>query len=243
MPSPIFSLGQVFDSDMVDWLNFAVFYNAWKLNSKECVLQSGEGSESGGFLIDKLLQNCILKRIETLDSSIGFPGSDFPLLVQLITEPFAWHSVILQSCTRASVPSGKKKKKSGPTDTISSPLSGAYRDSIQLLIGTLEVVMKWLRGKINHLEEENMDELLSCLLNKGDDSGPGKIFHVLENTVSCASSEDLGDRIFEALKCWNSIDVVRKLVDGQRNVSSCLLSICENKHKALQIVKKQISQA
>ncbi|PKI54650.1 hypothetical protein CRG98_024935, partial [Punica granatum] len=232
---------EVFGSHLIDWVNLAVFCNAWKLTSTEFSLHSGEELKGGGWLVDSLLEKCILERIRPVDSRVDFPRKEMPILVQLVTEPLAWHGLIIQRLLRVSLPSGKKKKKGGPADQSSSPLLAAVRDSVQLLCAAVEEVIKQLKDQMKKLEEENLEELLSSLTKEGRDGGPGRVFRVLESTVSSASNVELGDRITEALKSWSPAEVSRKIVAGQRRMLREFLSICESKHKTFETLRKQNS--
>lgn len=236
-----FSLWQVFGSHLIDWLNLAVFCNAWKLTSTEYRLQGKEGCKyAGGWLVDSLLEKCILERIMPMDSWVDFLGKEIPLLVQLVTEPLAWHGLIIQSLLRVSLPSGKKKKKGGTVDQLSSPLLAAARDSAQLLCDTVEQAVKQLKDQIKKLEEENMGVPFSPTI-KGQDGGPGRVMRVIESTVCSAKNAELGDRITGALKSWSSVDVSKKIVSGQRRMLAELLSICESNHKMLDTLRKRNS--
>lgn len=188
-------------------------------------------------MVDSLLEKYILEKIGSTESPICSPMVDFPVLVQLVTEPLAWHGLVIQSCIRSSLPSGKKKKKTGPADP--SSLSHV-RDTVLSLCDTVEKVTKWVREQINRSEDENLESLLSSVQNKGQD-GPGQALQTIETLVLSANDTELGDRISQALKTWSHVDVARKIVTGKFTVFSEFLQICESKFKMFQSLKQQIA--
>ncbi|KAJ7959894.1 Phagocyte signaling-impaired protein [Quillaja saponaria] len=235
----------VFGPNLIDWLNFTVFLNAWSLNSQEQVQPDGDECWPRTWcILDSLLQKYILEVVKSIEPQICSPWSDLPLLVQLVTEPLAWHSLIIQACVRAAVPSGKKKKKSGPSEQSSSKLTHTIRDSIQLLSGLLGEIMKWLREWINRPENQNFEDILSPLQRKGQNEGPGQVYHLLEDFISNMDEIEieLSDRISLSLKSWSPADVARKMVTGKCKVLTEFLKICESKMKLFQALKQQISQ-
>lgn len=233
---------QTFDSDLIDWLNFAVFLNAWNLSSHELAQLDFDGYKAGSWqhIVDSLLEKYISGKVRSIDPLICSPCVDLPILVQLVSEPLAWHGLVLQSCIRSSLPSGKRKKKGGPDST--SPVFHAIRESIQSLCGTIEDVMKWLREQINRPEDENLETTLSFLKEKGQNEGPGQVFEIVETFASSINDTELGNWISQAVKCWNPIDVARKMVTGKCTVLLEFLQICESKMKLLQALKLQIAQ-
>ncbi|XP_068311883.1 N-terminal acetyltransferase B complex auxiliary subunit NAA25-like [Pyrus communis] len=231
---------EVFGADLIDWINFSVFLNAWNLSSHEIGQANGDaGLSLAWHCVDSLLEKYVSEKVSSMETLISSPWVDVPLLVQLVTEPLAWHALVIQSCTRSSHPSGKKKKKTGVVDH--SSLSH-MRDSVQSLCNTLEKVMKWLREQINRPEDESLDTLLSSLQNKGQNEGPGQVFHILETYISSVDDTEVGDRISRALKSWSPPDVARKLITGKCTVLSEFLRICGSKLKVLQTLKQQIAQ-
>lgn len=232
---------EAFNSDTVDWLNFAVFLNAWNLGSHELGLSDEDGCRPGTWhIVNSLLERYIVEKVRTMGPLISSLGCDLPTLVQLVTEPLAWHGLIIQSCVRSALPSGKRKKKSGSVDQSNSPVSNAIRDSIQSLCSIVEEVTKWLRVQIKKSEDENVEIILSSFQRKEQTLGPGQVFQVLQALISSASDTELGDRISQTLKSWSHVDVARKLVTGQRKVMSEFLQICDSKFKLLQSLKQQI---
>ncbi|CAN0903901.1 N-terminal acetyltransferase B complex auxiliary subunit NAA25 [Linum grandiflorum] len=235
---------EAFGSDSLEWLNLAVFLNAWNLSSHE--LSHADGSNSGhGILhaVDTLLVNHISEKIKVIGSLELSGCRDLSTLAQLVTEPFAWHCLILQSCVRSSIPSGKKKKKGGPTDHPNARLLNALGDSAQSLYGVIEEVTKWLRNQINTPEENQVDMLLSSIMNNGEDTGPGRAFQALGSLIPSLDEADVGERIYHALKSWSSVEVARKVVIGNSAVLSRFLEICTLKMKSLQVLRQKIAQA
>ncbi|GAB2286072.1 hypothetical protein Dimus_020496 [Dionaea muscipula] len=231
---------EAFGSEMIDWVNFAVFFNAWSLKCHNDGLQGGDnGSMPAWHMVAAVLKKCILQKLLTTRPLVCSPGGDLPMLVHLIVESLAWHGLVFQSCARSFVPCGKKKKKSGPADQSNSSSSQAIRDSIHLLCETLEIVIRWLREQINQAEVETFDFSLASL-QAGQDRGPGQVLQLLTNYISSVSEIELGDRIFEALKSWSPTEVARKMVNGQCKLLSELLQICNSKLKLWVALKQQI---
>ncbi|KAH1066699.1 hypothetical protein J1N35_031686 [Gossypium stocksii] len=230
---------EVFGSDVIDWLNFAVFFNAWSLNSHDSGQQGGEGTPGSWHVVNSLLENYILGKLRSMDPLIQSPQGDLPILVKLVTEPLAWHGLVIQACVRTCLPSGKKKKKSGSTDQSISLLSNAVRDAIQSLCSVLEEVAKWSQDQIKSPEDNKIDLLVSSLKRNG---GAGKVFNILETLASSPNDTELGDRISRALRSWSPVDVGRKIVTGQCRVLSEFWRICESKIKSLKTWKQQIAQ-
>lgn len=229
--------------DMIDWVNLAVFSSAWKLNSHEFDSQEREARKFGSWHdVDTLLKRCILERLKFLSNPISLHSTDFQMLVRLITEPLSWRVLLIQCCVRASVPSGKKKKKSGSADPSVLTLSSVVRDSIRSLCGTFEEAMGWLRNQNRMLEykEENLEGTFLSMRSEVQKGRPGRVLQVLESVCSSGSKE-LGDRISGALESWDPDNLVRKIVSGQRAVFSETLSICESKCRTLNALKQQIS--
>ncbi|XVF46172.1 hypothetical protein PTKIN_Ptkin03bG0005600 [Pterospermum kingtungense] len=232
---------EAFGSDVIDWLNFAVFVNAWNLNSHKFGQLEGECTPGRWSLVNSLLENYILGKVRSMEHLIRSPQGDLPILVQLVTEPLAWHGLMIQSCARSCLPSGKKKKKSGSTDQSISSFTHAIRDAIQSLCGILEEVAKWSQDQINIPEDNKIDILVSSLKRNGQEEGPGQVFHILETLVSSPNETELGNRISQALRSWSPADVARKIATGQCAVLSAFRQICESKIKSLQTLKQQLA--
>ncbi|KAB2028652.1 hypothetical protein ES319_D05G111100v1 [Gossypium barbadense] len=230
---------EVFGSDVIDWLNFAVFFNAWSLSSHDSGQQGGERTPGSWHVVNSLLENYILGKLRSIGPLIQSPQGDLPILVKLVTEPLAWHGLVIQACVRTFLPSGKKKKKSGSTDQSISLLSNAVRDAIQGLCSVLEEVAKWSQDQIKIPEDNKIDLLVSSLKRNG---GAGKVFNILETLASSPNETQLGDRISQALRSWSPVDVGRKIVTGQCRVLSEFWRICESRIKSLKTLKQQIAQ-
>ncbi|ESR38412.1 hypothetical protein CICLE_v10030286mg [Citrus x clementina] len=233
---------EAFGADMVGWLNFAVFLNAWNLSSHEVVLPDVNGCRPSTWqVVNTLLKKCILE-VRSMESLVCYPQLDLSVLVQLVTEPLAWHTLVMQSCVRSSLPSGKKKKRSGSADHSTSPLSQDIRGSVQSTSGVVEEVAKWLGHHIKKSEDEKLDAIFSSLEANGRGEGPGQVFRLLGTLISSLNEAELGDRISQAMKSWSPVDVARKFVAGQRAGLSAFLRICESKIKSLQALKQQMAQ-
>ncbi|CAF2333226.1 BnaA10g11900D [Brassica napus] len=216
-------------SDLVDWLNFAVFWNAWSLSSQE-----------HWNVLNLLFERLILDRIKSMGSSeMSSCYSDVQVLVQIITEPLAWHSLVIQACTRSSLPSGKKKKKAQHSDLLpSSPMSQAIKDSIHSLCSTVQEVSNWLVNQMNNPEDDQVERFLTTLKRN---KGPGQVLEVLESFIATSEESEVGSRIFESLKTWSKADSARKTVTAQQRVLREFHQICESKRKLLEKLKQQMS--
>lgn len=190
--------------------------------------------------MNSLLEIYILEKLRSIGPLVTSPGCSLPLLVQLVTEPLAWHSLIIQSCVRSSLPSGKKKKKGNPTELTNSQLSQGIRDSIECMCAVLEKVANWLKEQIKMPVDGNVEIILSSIQVKEQNEGPGKVLDILETSISSMNDLEVGHRISQALKSWSSADVARKIVTGHCAVLSQFLGICESKVKSLQGLKLPI---
>lgn len=135
-------------------------------------------------------------------------------------------------------PSGKKKKKGGAIDQSNSHISNEIQNSIQSLCDTIEVVTKWLKEQIQKPHDGKFGTLYSSV--QRNETGPGKVFKILESSVSEMKDAEVVDRILEALNSWDPADVVRKIVSGQDGLLSEFLKICELRIKSLQALKRQL---
>lgn len=219
-------------SDLVDWLNFAVFWNAWSLSSQE-----------HWHVVNLLFERLILDRIKSMGSSdLSSCNSDVQVLVQIITEPLGWHCLVIQACTRSSLPTGKKKKKAQHSDHLpSSPMCQAIKDSIHSLCSTVQEVSNWLLNQINNPEDAQVEKFLSTLKRNEDAGGPGQVLGVLESSITSSEESEVGSRIFEALKTWSKADSARKTVTAQQKLLREFLQICESKRKLLEKLKQQMT--
>lgn len=231
---------EALSSHLIDWMNFAVFWNAWNLNSNKLGPDKDACRPSAWHIVNSLLEIYILEKLRSIGPLVTSPGCSLPLLVQLVTEPLAWHSLMIQSCVRSSIPPGKKKKKASPTEQTNSLLSQGIRDSIESVCAVLEEVAKWLREQIKMPVDGNVETILSSIRVKEQNEGPGKVLDILETSTSSMNDLELGDRISQALKSWSSADVARKIVTEHCSVLSQFLQICESKVKSLQGLKLQV---
>ncbi|XP_077213582.1 tetratricopeptide repeat (TPR)-like superfamily protein [Tasmannia lanceolata] len=227
-------------SDMVDWMNFAVFMNAWNLCSHVLEPLDGDNRGLGSWgMVGNLIEKCTAEQLEYVQPLLTCPGSNLPTLVQLVTESFTWHCLVIYSCIRSLIPSGKKKKKSGTAGQSQSPLLKTIRGSLELLYGSLEKITRWLKGQINGSEDEKLDTLFSFLQRNGPHEGPGRVLQILESAASIQNPE-VGERISQALQMWSSADVAGKVIKGQNTVLFEFHRICELKLKAMQALKQLI---
>ncbi|KAF8102516.1 hypothetical protein N665_0198s0216 [Sinapis alba] len=219
-------------SDMVDWLNFAVFWNAWSVSSQE-----------HWHVLNLLFERVFLDRIKSMGSSdLSSCYSDVHVLVQIISEPLAWHCLVIQACTRSSLPSGKKKKKGQHSDHLpSSPMSQAIKDSIHSLCSTVQEVYNWLLKQMNNPEDAQVERFLSTLKRNEEAGGPGQVLGVLESFITSSEESEVGSRIFEALKTWSKADSARKTVMAQQKLLGEFLQIFESKTKLLEKLKQQMT--
>ncbi|KAF7119591.1 hypothetical protein RHSIM_Rhsim13G0064100 [Rhododendron simsii] len=231
---------EALSSHLIDWMNFAVFWNAWNLNSNKLGPDKDACRPGTWHIVNSLLEIYILEKLRSIGPLVTSPGCSLPLLVQLVTEPLAWHSLIIQSCVRSSLPSGKKKKKGTPTELTNSQLSQGIRDSIECMCAVLEKVVNWLKEQIKMPVDGNVEIVLSSIQVKEQNEGPGKVLDILETSISSMNDLEVGHRISQALKSWSSADVARKIVTGHCSVLSQFLGICESKVKSLQGLKLPI---
>ena len=239
--SDIYLIMQAVSPNLIELMNFSVFYNAWILSSHEKGASLGEKNKSSSWqLVNSFLERQIVEKVRSMRSLLSTPCSDLPVVIQMVTEPLAWHILVIQSFVRSSLPTGKKKKKGGATEHSNSQLSHEIRDSILLVYSVIEQVITWLKEQLQKSVDEGLDMILSSLTTKETNEGPGRVFHVIETCVASASHTELGDRISGALRCWDPAGVGRKLISGQSTVLSEFLIICESKIKSLQTLKLQV---
>ncbi|VFR00440.1 unnamed protein product [Cuscuta campestris] len=237
---------QEWNADLVGWMNFVVFLNAWNLQSHEAPMTTWD-------LVNSLLKKCIEEKITSIGSHAPSPGNDLPTLVQLLTEPFSWHTLAMQSYARSLFPSGKRKKKVGPTGEQSNASSSSsqggivIQDSVQSACNIIQSVLDWLKEQMRKLEEEaELESLLSSLLHHGDtpesEGGPGKVLWIINGLTSPGNDDvaEVGDRVSQALLTWSPADVVRKIASGQLSLLRELNTICEAKAKSLLALKSHL---
>ncbi|XP_024982120.1 N-terminal acetyltransferase B complex auxiliary subunit NAA25 isoform X3 [Cynara cardunculus var. scolymus] len=231
---------EVFSSNLIDWMNFAVFLNAWNLNSRKPNSSDGQAFAINWQVLCSVLEQCISAKISSTRPLLSSPGTDLSILIQLVTEPLSWHGLIIQSCVRSSLPSGKKKKKGGPSEHSNTQLSNEIKNSISSLYGMIDQVIKWLEEQTDKPIDGNVDILLSSLAREQNDDAPGKVVKILENLVSSVNDIEVGERISQALRSWKPADAARKIVTAQGTALTEFLNICESKAKVLQALKLQI---
>ncbi|KAK1283393.1 hypothetical protein QJS10_CPB21g01457 [Acorus calamus] len=229
--------------ETIDWMNFAVFVNALYLCSNQHGVLNRDGQRASSWhIVDRLIQKCISERVLHAQPILTCPGGDLSFFVQMVSETCAWHALIIQSCIRSLVPSGKKKKKVGPADQLNSPLLQSVCTSIESLHSVIESVKTWIDEQIGRPEDQNIDTLLSHLNVEKCDEGPGRVLGVLKQ-VSASVDSELGERILQAFQTWSYVDVIRKIVKGQHTVLSEFQRICDSKLKLLLSLKQSISGA
>ncbi|KAI3819684.1 hypothetical protein L1987_13531 [Smallanthus sonchifolius] len=228
---------EVFSSNLIDWMNFAVFLNAWNLNSNQSNSSDGHTIPINWQVLCSLLEQCISEKINSTKPLLSTPGTDLSSLVQLVTEPLSWLGLIIQSCVRSSLPSGKKKKKGGPSDLSNSELPNAVKDSISSLSSMMSAVTKWLKEQTDKPVDKDVDFLLSCLQREENNDRPGKVVKILENLVSSVDVVEVGQRIKRAVSSWKTLDVSQKIVTAQRTALIEFFNICESKTKGLKALK------
>ncbi|KAL1348752.1 hypothetical protein HN51_024889 [Arachis hypogaea] len=230
-------------SNLIDWLNFIVFLNAWSLSSHELVQPESNISKPHIWnILDSLLEKYILEVVKSMEPDICSPWNDVQLVMQIVTEPLAWHVLVIMSCLRSLQPSGKKKKKSGSVDQSTSNLAHAIQDSVQHLSNVLEEVRRWLREWNKRPEDENVDSILAPLRKNGQNDGPGQVYRIFETYISTINEAEVGDRIAQSLKCWSPAEVARKMVNGKVKVLAEFSTMCDSKIKLLQSIEQQIAQ-
>lgn len=225
---------QVFGSDMVYWMNFAIFFFAWNLYLGHAGIGLDADISCTFNIVDNLLKHCIKGQLSSAQPLLASPGSNLPLLTQLISESFSWHLLIIHSHFRSTtIPSGKKKKKNGQMNHELSPLLKSIQCSIPFLKCVILDVKSWAQEQINQPVDQRLDFVVCRLHEEG---GPGNVLRVLEQSLLIPRSE-IGDLTENALESWNSVDVAKKFIDGQLIVLSELSNICESKLKLLDSMK------
>lgn len=230
---------QARSGNLIDWMNFLVFLNAWNLYSHEVDRDSNKNGTTW-LLVNLVLKKYILDKVRSMGPLESSPGCDLPHLVLLVTEPLAWHIMVIQCCARLLLPSGKRKKKGGPSEHCNVELSQEVHDSIRSVCETIELVKQWLNQQISKSDNDKSEIILSSLQKDGD-LGPGKVYRVLETLTSSSTiDKGLGDQITRALQSWSPADITRKIVTSQRTALSNFLRICDSKIKSLKELKAQL---
>ncbi|XP_042418607.1 N-terminal acetyltransferase B complex auxiliary subunit NAA25-like isoform X2 [Zingiber officinale] len=225
--------------DIISWLNFTVFVNAWNLCCHQLESPRKDSSMNSWSVVDYMLRSCISEQLTHPETVLAVPGSNLPVLVQLVAEPLAWHILVIQSCIRSMLPAGKKKKKTGLVDSLNSSYAHAVCDSVQCLISVLQDIGKWVSNQIRKSEDQDVDRLLSHLQRSSSKEELGSILSILEASESMSVSE-VGERISAASQSWSAATVCRKISAAQHSLLSQFLSICESKLKLLYSINKSI---
>ncbi|KAK8921085.1 hypothetical protein KSP39_PZI020827 [Platanthera zijinensis] len=227
-----------FGTDMVvDCLNFAVFLNAWNLNFTHPLLPHQDGVNIISWnMLENLIKICISEQLTCTRPVPNSPGSQLPILVQLITESLTWHGLIIQSYIKSMFPSGKKKKKSEPGDRSNFRHLQVVRSSIDWLCDEIQEVHKWLEDEINRPEDSRLDFWLSQL---NPERRSVSVLGILDD-FAASSHEELGERISGALRLWSSADVMRKIIRSQSSLLSRFQHICDSKLEMLESLKRLV---
>jgi N-terminal acetyltransferase B complex non-catalytic subunit len=228
-----------FAPDIVNWMSFAAFINAWNLCSTEPVIPGTDRSSPNSWLIvDNLFKTCIEEQLTDASQMLTSLGNNIPLLARMVTEPISWHLLVIQSCMRAMTPQGKKKKKGGPLERPNTPHLQAIQISVNCMADTLQNVQTWLSDQMRP-EEQALDALLSHLQGTSAD-GPGQISRTLDESAAAASSE-IGGRIAQSLEPWSSAGVVRRIVGAGDETIAELKKLCAQKLKLLKLASASLS--
>uniref|UniRef100_A0A0A9B316 Uncharacterized protein n=1 Tax=Arundo donax TaxID=35708 RepID=A0A0A9B316_ARUDO len=220
-----------FAPDIVSWMSFAVFINAWNLCSSEAVIPGADQCSPNSWqIVDNLVKICIEEQLTDANRMLSSPGNNIPLLARMVTEPVSWHLLVIQSCMRAMAPQGKKKKKDGPTERPNIPQLQSIQSSVHCMADTFRGVQTWLSDQMKP-EEQALDILLSHLQGTSAE-GPGQISRILDDSSAMANSE-IGGRIAQSLESWSSASAVRRIVGAENQTIAELKKICDSKLKLL----------
>ncbi|KAG2628383.1 N-terminal acetyltransferase B complex auxiliary subunit NAA25-like [Panicum virgatum] len=228
-----------FAPDIVSWMSFAAFINAWNLCSTEPVIPETDWSSPNSWkIVDNLFKTCIEEQLTDASQMLTSLGNNIPLLARMVTEPISWHLLVIQSCMRAMTPQGKKKKKGGPLERPNTPHLQAIQISVNCMVNILQSVQTWLSDQMRP-EEQVLDALLSHLQGTSAD-GPGQISRTLDESAAVASSE-IGGRIAQSLEPWSSAGVVRRIVGAGDELIAELKKTCAQKLKLLKSASASLS--
>ncbi|CAL4892933.1 unnamed protein product [Urochloa decumbens] len=228
-----------FAPDIVSWMSFAAFINAWNLCSNEPVIPGTDRNSPNSWqIVDNLFRTCIEEQLTDARQMLTSPGNNIPLLARMVTEPISWHLLVIQSCMRAMTPQGKKKKKGSPLERPNTPRLQAIQSSVNCMADTLQRVQTWLSDQVKP-EEQALDTLLSHLQGTSAD-GPGQISRTLDESAAAANSE-VGGRIAQSLEPWSSASALRKIVGAGDETIAELKKICAQKLKLLASASTSLS--
>ncbi|KAK4731442.1 hypothetical protein R3W88_024430 [Solanum pinnatisectum] len=230
---------EAWSCNLIDWMNFVVFLNAWNLYSHEVDRDSNKHG-STWLLVNLILKKYILDKVRSMGALESSPGCDLPHLVLLVTEPLAWHIMVIQCCARSLLPSGKRKKKGGTSEQCNIELCQEVQDSIRCVCETIELVRDWLNQQMSKSDNDKSESILSSLKRDGE-LGPGKVYGVIETLTSSSTiDKGLGDVITRTLQSWSPADISRKIITSQRTALSNFLRICDSKIKSVKELKAQL---
>ncbi|XP_026441543.1 N-terminal acetyltransferase B complex auxiliary subunit NAA25-like isoform X1 [Papaver somniferum] len=226
-------------------MTFGVFVASWRLS-----LNDAGALEMVDTLIEKYTQEKLSDMPQPLLSS---PENCLSFLVQIVTEPIAWKSLVIQSCTRvgpkssgagASSSSGRRRNKRSehPVVKLTPEMTQSISSSIQSSCGIVEGIIAVIKRELDISEDDKLEILLTPLQRKpeGVREGPGHFIQTLQDIVP--SSADLGSKISKSLESWNPTDVPRKIVNAQRKTLLESLNVCESKLRLLESLKQQLLQ-
>lgn len=223
---------QMLSLDIVDWMNFVVFLNAWNLSSHDL-----EQSDSSTWnLVNSLLERYIPEKVRSMGTLTTSPGNDLPVLLQLVTESFTWHRLIIQSFVRPSLAKGKQKKGSVGVVLTPNLQREEIQDSVQSLYNAISEFTAWGKQQLMIPTQSRCMDLLSSLSledREGKECEPGQVFAMVQECAASSNVELHGARIFAALQCWNPAKVPVLLLNGQDTVLSEFIKKCEDNAKLL----------
>lgn len=232
---------QDYTPDIVSWMSFAVFINAWNLCSTESVIPGINcGSTNSWGIVDDLVKICIEGQLTDGNRMLTSPGNNIPQLVQMVTGPISWHLLVIQSCMRGMAPQGKKKKKGGPSERPNTPQLQAIQSSVNRMVDTLRSIQTWLSDQMKP-EEQALDTLLSYLQGTASTEGPGQISWILDESAATVGADIGGGRIAQSLESWSSAAVVRRIVGAEKETLAEFKKICDSKLKLLMSVSASLS--
>ncbi|KAJ3676463.1 hypothetical protein LUZ60_003875 [Juncus effusus] len=225
---------QDFPTDMVSCISFAVFINAWNCSASKSSDKDGVQNAINWEVLDRLVKLSINEKSRNPNPGLTHPGNEIPVLAQLVTEPFTWHILVIQSYLKSVIPLGKKKKKNEKLNASILPQLKIVQSSINCLIESIGEINKWILDEVNKNEESDLDVLMGYL---GENNG---ILGVLKENLERSEKVEVGERIFELIKSWDFGEVLRRLVGAQRKLLKEFGLICESKLKLLESLKQNV---
>ncbi|KAI3987272.1 hypothetical protein MKX01_031756 [Papaver californicum] len=224
-------------------MSFGVFEASWRLSSHDL-----DALQRVDTVIEKYTQEKLRDMPQPLLSS---PENGLTFLVQIVTEPIAWKSLVIQSCIRgtpkssvagASSSSGRRRNRRSehPVVKLTSEMTQSISSSIQSSCGIVEGIIEVLKRELNIPEDNKLEFLESPLQKREVREGPGHFIQTLQDMIP--SSADVGTKIGQSFDSWNYRDVARKIINAQRKTLLESLDICESKLKFLGSLKQQLLQ-